>query len=323
MKHLILISLLIFSTQYCKKKPKNTLQAGIVTFASGEAKLLSSGNLEKPISKNSLILIADTVITGKDSLVDIQLMNGTQIRVKQNSRLRLETLFIEEKTNSIRAKFKLISGKVFVKTNAKLNALSSFEVSTTEYLAGVRGTEFLVDEKQTLVSDGSVEMKLLDEKGNPTEKQTVIEKGNKGDLSKGSIITKTLSKDELKELVLDSKEINIINDTAKKQIEEILETLDEQKQINSDFLKDQLNKNETEKDNLKKINSENLNQIKETGKEAREEIKSSTKMDEIKENSTAKDDLKEKANKQGLKDQSKSDLDEIKAKASKDQVAPK
>lgn len=214
-----------------KKKENKSLQAGIVTFSKGDVKLLSKDGKEK-IQKDMFFFKDDIIVTGKDGIVDIQLADGVVIRIKQNSKLKLQDIIVGDNGNTINAKLALEAGKVFAKTDKKLGADSSFKISTPTFTAGIRGTEFIVEDSegkdQTLVSDGSVAVDTLDESGNPSGKESVIEKGKKGVVEKDSIKSQDLSPEELAELKEDSQTISSITEDAKKRMEEIIRGVDDQ-----------------------------------------------------------------------------------------------
>lgn len=123
---------------------------GEVTINSGD--LLAVGDT---IQQN------DTIRTMKDSLAEIEIGDGSVIRVEANSELAFNNLFDDGETKS--TELFLAAGKVFAKPE-KLEGDSSFEVKTETVTAGVRGTEFVVsisDDKkiQIAVREGKVAVK--------------------------------------------------------------------------------------------------------------------------------------------------------------------
>ena len=328
MKRILLILCILFSFIFLsdckdKKKENKSLQAGIVTFSKGEVKLLSKDGKEKKIQKDMFFFKDDTIVTGKDGIVDIQLADGVIIRIKQNSKLKLQDIIVGDNGNTINAKLALEAGKVFAKTDKKLGADSSFKISTPTFTAGIRGTEFIVEDSegkdQTLVSDGSVAVDTLDESGNPSGKESVIEKGKKGVVEKDSIKSQDLSPEELAELKEDSQTISSITEDAKKRMEEIIRGVDDQKQINRDTLEEQMQKNSTELNDLKDKNQQLLEEQKQKNKDLINETtgKTNEQKSEIKDKTKAQtDEVKSKGN---------SELEEMKNKnkIDKSQFGPK
>lgn len=319
----ILVGFIYLSDCKDKKKENKSLQAGIVTFSKGDTKLLSKEGKEKKIQKDMFFFKDDTIITGKDGIVDIQLMDGIVIRVKQNTKLRLQDIIVGDNSNTIKAKMKLESGKVFAKTDKKLAADSSFSISTPTFVAGIRGTEFIVEDSdgkdQTLVSDGAVNIETLDENGNPTGKESTIEKGHKGIISKDAIQNADLTAEELAELREDSQSISSITEDARQRMQEIIQTLDDQKAINRDILEEQMQKNNTELNDLKDKNQQLLDEQKQKNNDAINETtgKANEQKNELKDKTKAEtDEVKGKAN---------SELEEMKNKnkIDKSQFGPK
>ncbi len=306
-----------------KKKENKSLQAGVVTFTKGDTKLLSKDGKEKKIQKDTFFFKEDTIITGKDGIVDVQLSDGVVIRVKQNSKLKLQDIIVGDNGNTINAKLKLESGKVFAKTDKKLASGSSFKISTPTFVAGIRGTEFIVEDSdgkdQTLVSDGSVSVETLDENGNPTGKESTIEKGHKGIIEKNSIKNADLSPEELAELKEDSQSISSLTEDARKRMQEIIQTLDDQKTINRDALEEQMQKNNTELGDLKDKNQQLLDEQKQKNNDLMNETtsKANEQKNELKDKTKAQtDEVKGKGN---------SELEEMKNKnkIDKSQFGPK
>ena len=265
----------------------------------------------------------DTIRTGKDGIVDIQIVDGVIIRIKQNSELKLSEILIEDNGNIIKTKLDLKSGKVFTKTTKKLNGESSFVIATPTFVAGVRGTEFIVEEsggkEQTLVSDGAVNIEKLDENGKPTGKEMVIEKGKKGLIEKDSVQSQDLSPDELAELKEDSQTISSLTEDAKNRIQEIIRGVDDQKQINRETLEEQMLKNSTELNDLKDKNEQLLNEQKEKNQQLINETTDKTNLDKTQIQDTTKAATEE------VKNKATNELDEMrnKNKIDKSQFAPK
>ncbi|MBP9886602.1 MAG: FecR domain-containing protein [Leptospiraceae bacterium] len=328
MKHILFILCTIFLfvlNTNCKDKKKEVthLQAGVVTFNKGDNKLVSKEGKEQKIQREMFFFKEDTIRTGKDGIVDIQIVDGVIIRIKQNSELKLSEILIEDNGNIIKTKLDLKSGKVFTKTTKKLNGESSFVIATPTFVAGVRGTEFIVEEsggkEQTLVSDGAVNIEKLDENGKPTGKEMVIEKGKKGLIEKDSVQSQDLSPDELAELKEDSQTISSLTEDAKNRIQEIIRGVDDQKQINRETLEEQMLKNSTELNDLKDKNEQLLNEQKEKNQQLINETTDKTNLDKTQIQDTTKAATEE------VKNKATNELDEMrnKNKIDKSQFAPK
>ena len=302
MKHILFILCTIFLfvlNTNCKDKKKEVthLQAGVVTFNKGDNKLVSKEGKEQKIQREMFFFKEDTIRTGKDGIVDIQIVDGVIIRIKQNSELKLSEILIEDNGNIIKTKLDLKSGKVFTKTTKKLNGESSFVIATPTF----------------------VNIEKLDENGKPTGKEMVIEKGKKGLIEKDSVQSQDLSPDELAELKEDSQTISSLTEDAKNRIQEIIRGVDDQKQINRETLEEQMLKNSTELNDLKDKNEQLLNEQKEKNQQLINETTDKTNLDKTQIQDTTKAATEE------VKNKATNELDEMrnKNKIDKSQFAPK
>lgn len=326
----IVLSLVFYINCKEKKKEDNSLQAGFVTFVKGDNKLIAKDGKEEKIIREMLFFKEDTIVTGKDGIVDIQLSDGVLIRLKQNSRLKLQDILVKDNDTTINAKLKLESGIIFTKTTKKLNADSSFVIVTPTVVAGIRGTEFIVQDSegkdQTLVSDGSVSLDTVDANGNPTGKELIIEEGKKGVVENDTIQSQELSPEDIAILKEDSQTIASITEDARAKMRDIVSKVKEQRAINRETLNEQLDKNKTDLDTLKENNQQLLNEQKQKGQESINETKAKTieEKNSIKQN-TNPDEIKGNTNTGEIKGSTTNQLDEIKnkTKIDKSQFAPK
>lgn len=110
------------------------------------AKITSvSGTVEvngKAASKNQSLAKGQTVTTGSGSRADIQLDNGTVMRLGADSKLKITELVLEGRASSTSTDLEKGSASMQV---TRLNRGSSFSVSTVSAVAGVRGTYFYIN----------------------------------------------------------------------------------------------------------------------------------------------------------------------------------
>lgn len=314
-KIILLILITVFSN--CKKEEKKLPAKAIVSFVIGEAYVKTDSEIEKKISLNYVIFPKDKIRTTKNSYLDLQVTKDIKIRIKENTTLVLESLFLDE--TKLNASIRLEKGKLFTKIQNKLSKESSFQVQTATYIAGVRGTEFISEENEnsskTFVSEGSVSMDLLDKSGKPVGKEVIIDNGNKGSCENNSITETKLTEDESNELQSDSKSIASIKEEALAEIEKILKTVDDQKAVNEQVLNSQKEKNLEELDKLKETNQKELNDLKQKNSDNLNEIKSNTNSDKEKiksESISEKNKIKESGS--DVKTNSKSALEELREK---------
>jgi len=143
---IFLIILLIFA---CKKETttSTTIQEKkVITckaiLVEGNAFVLSESKNEwEQITAGDLFKESDTLKTESKANVEIQFNDGSIIRIKENSELKISKLYSEQNINN--TKLFLNSGVLLAKPEKQTEG-SSFEIETKSITAGVRGTEFIV-----------------------------------------------------------------------------------------------------------------------------------------------------------------------------------
>lgn len=135
---------------------------GRVLSARGSATLKGpGGGSSVELTRGVRVYAGDLIQTGADSSVRLMLNDKSVIDIGANTELSLESFKRAKKVR--RDSLRLIVGRVWARVTALFGAGSSFEVDTETAVAGVRGTEFIIevdrDGKTTVsVIDGSVEL---------------------------------------------------------------------------------------------------------------------------------------------------------------------
>ena len=126
----------------------------------------------------------DVIETTGDAMAVISLVNGAEIKLRENTTLALDSL---GRDVSVR----LTSGSVFSRVNRHM--VSGFSVKTETAVMGVRGTEFFVAYGRKIdryrdvwvcVNTGSVEVELLD-----TQDTLIVEQGKGINILGGTNLT--------------------------------------------------------------------------------------------------------------------------------------
>jgi hypothetical protein len=97
----------------------------------------------------------DTIRTTVGSIADVELQDGTALRVDEESELKIESLaeetkkarflfFLDRDVRAKQAKLNLAQGRVMASVKKLPNSQSSFRVETPKGVAGVRGTSWFV-----------------------------------------------------------------------------------------------------------------------------------------------------------------------------------
>lgn len=267
------LGLIVLFTIECGKSKKDDLQGGVFTFIKGTVKLTDKAGKAKKTGLSEFILPEDKIETGKASYADIQLMDGVIIRVKENTILTLNQIFVDSKNSEIYADLSLNKGKIFSKVGAKLGKTSGFKVSTPTVTAAVRGTDFQVEadgnKTNTLVSEGSVEVA-----DNDDPDQTNVADGGEKVVSDGKMQSEEkLTDDELKELQNDAATVQSVTEEQRQRIEEILKDFQENKQRILQGIEEQKQRNQELINSAKEENQKLIQDVKESGKAEKEAIK--------------------------------------------------
>lgn len=265
----ILISMiLVLSAAGCKKEeaPKTVVNDGIINFMTGDVTITSGGNTIKA-NVGDAVTQGVVIKTGAKSVVDIH-FNSSVIRILEKSSVVMKELIKDLASNKELSEFYIENGKLFSKVSRKLVEGEKFSVTSPTAVAGVRGTEFLVEEEngKSRISciEGTVAVKepekadteyVLVEAG----KEAEIEKGKPvsvNDLKQQNLENIRRIKDEIKELRED------IRKKFEEQREEIRKAVIEQKAANKQMVQDQIAKDKANVEAIKGSAKEQAEQIK-------------------------------------------------------------
>jgi hypothetical protein len=188
MKRYFLIVILALILACGKKAPP--LQGAMVTRIQGDVTLKKAdGNpamlrVEDLYTKAGLLLPGMTLTTAKGAQVDLQFSSGAKMRLGQCTQARLDSAYLVLNGEQ-KIALSLKSGSLLNKVE-RLNPQSSYIITTPTALAGVRGTEFMIEEGRGCdsaeggstirVAQGSVQVESA-------RGQTVLQTGEKASVS--------------------------------------------------------------------------------------------------------------------------------------------
>lgn len=129
-----------------KQEKKDNSLSALVVFSLGDSRIVHADLTEERAMLGSSFKTGDKIITGPKSKVDIQIGEGTAIRLSANTRMEFTQLVQGQGGNSD-TKILLNNGKLFAKVN-KENKNDTFSLSTPTLVAGVRGTAFILEVKR-------------------------------------------------------------------------------------------------------------------------------------------------------------------------------
>jgi len=137
--------------------------AGRVTLAEGTATRTRAGAPAATLTVGAEVEDHDTLETGDKSRLEVELADGSVLRLGARGRLVVDSVTPVE--TSFRVKLTLALGELWSKVTRKVGPDAGYEVHTDRSVAGVRGTEFVVeagDEHEVEVLEGKVEVALRD-----------------------------------------------------------------------------------------------------------------------------------------------------------------
>jgi len=123
----------------------DTLRAAKITAVQGDVKILRAGGEKHfPAFKSMGLTQGDTVITGKDGRVTLEIAADKELKIGENSRIMISELVQSDSTNADKTSLNLKAGQVYTNIKGKLSPDSKYEIRTPTAVMGVRGTQFFV-----------------------------------------------------------------------------------------------------------------------------------------------------------------------------------
>lgn len=146
----ILELLIVFAITFCAygssfgQQASNERTVGVITESKGKVRLLSdrkwsSGNTGSKINQGDLI------VTGADGRAQIWLKDDSVLHLGSSTKIKVTNLTINREANSRKAKFAMYFGKLRTVVTSFFGKRSSFDVHTPTAVAGVRGSEMILD----------------------------------------------------------------------------------------------------------------------------------------------------------------------------------
>ncbi|MDH6370757.1 hypothetical protein M2444_002542 [Paenibacillus sp. PastF-3] len=124
---------------------KDSVKVGKITTVSGKSEVKKSGGTKKfNAFKGMAITQGDTIITGSDGQVNLDLDANKEVTIGAGTTLTISQLVESAKALGGKTSLKLQNGQVLIKVKKKLDGDSRFEIETPTAIMGVMGTEFFV-----------------------------------------------------------------------------------------------------------------------------------------------------------------------------------
>lgn len=117
------------------------------------------------LKKGSIVVLGDTIITDANSTLVLGFLDGSQVLLEENSRLRIDRLMLLENTGMLDSHIKLESGRMEIQAVPDKRPARQFKIETPIAVTSVRGTVYRVssetekNESRTEVLKGKVDVK--------------------------------------------------------------------------------------------------------------------------------------------------------------------
>ncbi len=265
-KIVILAAALLLLCSACKEKQTTVQMEGIINFISGDV-IIASESGESKAKIGDFVTEGATIKTGVQSAVDIH-FSGSVIRILEKSTVVIRELIKEVEGNKEFTELYVEEGKVFSQVARKLRSGEKYQVTTKTVVAGVRGTEFLVEESEGESRISCIEGTVAVRKADEDESSFVnLEAGNEAVIDED----KKLNVKELKEQ--NRENIRKIRDDIKELRKDIREKFETQRAEIRKQVSDLKESTKEKVSEQKAKDRENVQAVKEETKAKAEEIK--------------------------------------------------
>jgi hypothetical protein len=311
---LIIISVFIISG--CgKKKQEVNVRAGMINFMVGEVYLVSKEKHPVPAKLGDAVIKGMKIITYDKATVEVYFGENV-IKILGNSSVEVMELIGDDKSGEKTDLF-VENGKVFTKISKKLMKGDDFNIKTPTATAGVRGTDFMVNENEGKSNIACLDGKVVvSNAATPAVKSVELNAGQEVTVEPGKPMTvKELSLNNKKMIEDIKKDIKNIQDDIRKQFEkqreEIRQYVIDQKEKNRQMIEDQKALDKKNIDDQKAGDRANIDAIK--GSSDAEKVRSSEAVNRQKDDQkNLMDGVKPDINKQSVKPEIKKYSSEIK-----------
>lgn len=151
-----------------------------LTDFTGMVSIIKAGDTEAfAVALHIPVAEGDTIITQAASSAEILIDDGSLISIAEKTEIKLNELTADNQKKMIQSSIFLKIGRLFANISRFTHRESRFSVKTPTAVAGVRGTDFIVETEDTLqtqvgVFDGEVTVEGLDETGSVMDDSRVL-----------------------------------------------------------------------------------------------------------------------------------------------------
>ena len=136
----------------------------------------------QPAALDKVLIILDEVVTDSVGRAEITFDNGSKVKLNPNSDLVIEEQSWETGNKKARVDLNLIVGKAYAKISRLGDNKESFSLGTPTAVAGIRGTEFVVEsqpDRTALLSVWEENIMWRGQKANSTDRAIMAAQGSR------------------------------------------------------------------------------------------------------------------------------------------------
>ena len=179
------------------------------------------GEIWLPVEKNMPLEEGDILRTGPGAYAEVLVDDGSMVKVEENTEISMDELSADYETRRIRSTIFLRVGRLIANVVKFTFPGSRFEIETPTMVAGVRGTEFVVETSDSEKTDvgvfeGEVSVSAFDDEGGlAAESGVLLRKGFQTTVVKGR---RPLKPGTLKRgMLVHQKKVALLKSTAAKR----------------------------------------------------------------------------------------------------------
>ena len=211
------------------KVPANVNTSKILS-VEGTVTLMKVGGSPKKATVGSDLLPEMEIKTGPNSRATLQIGDKAVITVEADAVVKMRDMFKDPSSGQENTRVEFKTGKSMVSITKKLAAQDSFDVMTPAAVAGVRGTEFLVDvadqaSSKIAVTKGTVAMRqriaALDDRP-ATEVPKAVREALQELASQQEVPVRVNQ-----EMAVDKKQADVVNEVVNKAVETAVKKMEE------------------------------------------------------------------------------------------------
>lgn len=263
---ILVLAVIVAGFISCKKADQVVPASGIVNFVTGEVFIVKDG-AKAQANPGDMVAAGMAIETGKSAEAEIY-FGDNAVKVLEKTVFQVKDMIQNLTQNTEKTELYVEKGKLYSSVRKKLTKDSSYTIKTPTAIAGVRGTEFIINEENgksnIACSDGKI---AVQDASKPDAAQVEINGGQEIDVVPGSDLTpKNISENNRKALEDIKKNFREMKEDIRKQFEqqreEIRENVKKQKEMAREMIDEQ-----------KALNKQNVDDVKQEAKANVEAIK--------------------------------------------------